>query len=335
MPISRITTVLAAAVGCLLVLGTLASRKHEGSVPRTPRRDALRIVSLAPSVTEILFALHAEDSLVGATDRCDFPADAARIERVGGFGSPNIETLLALSPDLVIASGLERSDTASLLQRSGIRVLDLQIRTFDELFEAIQKIGVATNSVDQAERIVAQMQDDIKTVERQHASPAPERRPRVFVEITDHPLITAGGVSFLDELIARAGGVNVAHELPQAYSRISPEKVIAWNPDVILVARMHRATNAAAELSSRIGWDQIDAIKKGRIISDIDPDLLFRPGPRLIDGVKALSARLHDMLDEPPKQAANRRVADSPPYCGPVAARTMHTPETPHVDCRQ
>ena len=100
------------------------------------------------------------------------------------------------------------------------------------------------------------------------------------MEIDSHPLTTAGGKSFLDDLIVRAGGVNVAHEISQAYSSINPEKVIEWNPDIIIVAQMGRTGDAAVQLSRRIGWADITAVKNGRVIADIHPDLLFRPGPR-------------------------------------------------------
>ena len=113
------------------------------------------------------------------------------------------------------------------------------------------------------------------------------------MEIEDHPLMTAGGTSFLDDLIVRAGGVNVAHEIPQAYTIINPEKVIEWDPDIIIVVKMGRPGDAAAQLSRRIGWADISAVKNKNVIDDIDPDLLFRPGPRLIDGVKTLAVRLH------------------------------------------
>ena len=105
--------------------------------------------------------------------------------------------------------------------------------------------------------------------------------------------MTANAGSFLDDLIARAGGVNVAHEISQAYTSVNPEKVIAWNPDIIVVARMGQPGDAAARLAQRIGWADIRAVKNRRVIDDINPDLLFRPGPRLIDGVKALAKHLH------------------------------------------
>jgi iron complex transport system substrate-binding protein len=247
---------------------------------------------LAPSVTEIIFALGAGELLVGATDHCDYPPEALRIERTGGFGTPNLETLLTLNPDLVIAAGFEREDIAEELRRSGIRVLDVRIRDFDELFRAIRQIGDAADRLRQADRVIARMRAELEAVATANGS-APRQRPKVFVEIADHPLMTAGRTSFLDDLIARAGGVNVAHEISQPYSSISPEKVVQWNPDIILVAWTGRPGEAAARLSGRIGWAEISALKNGRVIDDIHPDLLFRPGPRLIDGLKLLAARLH------------------------------------------
>jgi iron complex transport system substrate-binding protein len=253
----------------------------------------LRIVSLAPSVTEIVFALALGDSLVGATDHCDYPPAAKNIERVGGFGTPNVEKLLALNPDLVIAAGFEREEVADVLRQSGIRVLDVRIRNFEELFDAIRQIGKAVDRLQQAESVVARMRGELDSVTAQNDAIPRAQRPKVFVEIDSHPLTTAGGDSFLDDLIVRAGGVNVAHEISQAYSTINPEKVIEWNPDIIIVAQMGRPGDAAVQLSRRIGWADISAVKNGRIIADIHPDLLFRPGPRLIDGVKALAVRLH------------------------------------------
>ena len=264
-----------------------------------PSTAAPRIVSLAPSVTEVVFALGRGDLLVGATDRCDYPPEAMKIARVGGLGAPSVEKLLALNPGLVIAAGFEQPEVTEVLRRSGIRVLDLQLRNFEELFRAIRQIGDAVDRGRQAEGLVARMRAELEAVAAESGAGARRRRPKVFVEIGDHPLITAGGASYLDDLVVRAGGVNVAHGISQAYTNINPEKVIEWNPDIILVARMGRSGNAAVQLSRRIGWADISAVKHARVIDDIDPDLLFRPGPRLIDGVKALAVRLHEREGRP------------------------------------
>ena len=196
------------------------------------------------------------------------------------------------APTLVIAAGFERQEIDGVLRQAGIRVLDVRIRNFDELLVAIKQIGNAVGCPRQAENLVGQMRAELNAIAA--GSDAMARRPKVFVEIGEHPLMTAGGGSFLDDLIARAGGVNVAHEIPQPYPSISPEKVVEWNPDAIVVARMGRPGDAAARLSQRIGWAGIAAVKNGKVIDDIDPDLLFRPGPRLIDGVKAMAIRLHN-----------------------------------------
>ncbi len=263
----------------------------------------MRIISLAPNVTEILFALGLGDSIVGVTDRCNYPSAAARIERVSGFGTPNVETLLSLSPTLVVASGLARPELADVLRQSGARVLDVQpsgfISDFPAMFEAVRQIGAATGRGDEAAKLIATMQGELNAIASRFTHLEEPQRPRVFVEIEDSPLMTSGAGSFIDDLIHRGGGRNVAHEIEGGYPRIDPEKVVAWNPDVIIVAHADRPGEAVERLTKRIGWAEIAAVRNRRIIDDIDADLLFRPGPRLVEGVKALAERLHPSLPTP------------------------------------
>lgn len=262
-----------------------------------PAQGKLRIVSLAPNVTEILFALGLGENIVGATDRCDYPPAARSIPRVSGFGTPNIETLLALAPDIVVACGLEKPETLAVLRQSGIRVVNVQpkgfMAGFPELFDAIRAIGQATGRAAEAQALVSHMETELQAVAARVTAIEEVRRPRVFVEIDKSPLMTAGGGSFIDDLIARAGGRNVAHNIRSAYPRIDPEQVIAWDPQVILVAHADAPGEAAKRLAAQIGWSNICAVRQRRIIDDIDPDLLFRPGPRLVEGVTQLEERLH------------------------------------------
>jgi iron complex transport system substrate-binding protein len=259
--------------------------------------DKLRIVSLAPSVTEILFALGLAENIVGTTDSCDYPPEAKSIRHVSGFGTPNVETLLSVSPDMVIACGLEKPDILAVLRQSGVRVVDVQpkgpISGFPELFDAIRAIGEATGRAAEARAIVARMDLELQAVAARIAAIEEDQRPRVFVEIDKSPLMTAGAGSFIDDLIARAGGRNVAHGIQTAYPRIDPERVIAWNPEVVLVAHGGPPGEAAKRLARQIGWSNIAAVRQRRIIDEIDPDLLFRPGPRLVEGVTQLAERLH------------------------------------------
>ncbi len=257
----------------------------------------LRIVSLAPNVTEILFALDLGDQIVGVTDQCNYPPAAKGIERVSGFGMPNVEKLLALGPDMVIACGLEKPEITAAVRQAGVQVVDVQesgfISSFPELFAAVRRIGEATGRSAAAKQLVDHMQAELDAVAARVGRIDDARRVRVFVEIEESPLMTAGAGSFLDDLVSRAGGRNVAREISTAYPRIDPEKVITWNPDVILVAHRDRPGEAAERLARHIGWSEVAAVRNRRVIDDIDADLLFRPGPRLVDGVKALAARLY------------------------------------------
>ncbi|GAF93673.1 unnamed protein product, partial [marine sediment metagenome] len=177
--------------------------------------------------------------------------------------------------------------------RYGIEVLDLRIRNFRELFDALLEIGQATETLQRAEKIVEQMQAELKTIAERFKPIQLWQRPKVFVEIWYDPITTAGQASFIDEVITRAGGVNVAGNIKQPYPRVNPEKVIEWNPDVIVLCYMGQGGCPGAQLAGRIGWADISAIRKGRIIEDISSDIILRPGPRLIEGVKILAQHLY------------------------------------------
>jgi iron complex transport system substrate-binding protein len=275
------------AVLAILFAGAVCPRAVGAEKPR------LRIVSLAPSVTEILFALDVGDCLVGVTQFCDFPPAAKTIPRVGGFGQPNVEKLLSLAPDLVIATAFERKDVADALRKSGIRVLELKIGNFAELFEAIRKVGEAVGQPERAARKVEAMQAQLDAVAKRFAGVPRARLPRVYVEIWSDPIMTVGGKSFVDEVVTRAGGVNVAHDLDREYPAVNPEKVIEWNPDVILIGYMMDPKDAVLRLAARIGWADVKAVREGRVIADIPADDFLRPGPRLVEGVRLLAERLH------------------------------------------
>jgi len=253
----------------------------------------LRIVSLAPSVTEMLFILNLADSIVGVSNCCDYPTEAKKIESVGDFGSPNIEKLLALQPDMVITTGFDRDDDAKILRASGIEVLELKINSFHEMFEAMRKIGQITGKLRQAEEAVTAMQGELRAVRQKYSDVPNEQLPRVFVELWSDPMTTTGATSFIDEVIACAGGVNVAHDISQTYPCINPEKVIEWNPDIIIVCYMDGKGGIESQIKGRIGWAEISAVRNGQIIDDIQPDSFLRPGPRLIEGVKILAERIH------------------------------------------
>jgi iron complex transport system substrate-binding protein len=287
--ISGLTVVLA---GVLLLS---MERNREKEKAAASKSAGLRIVSLAPNVTEMLFALGLGDSLIGVTNYCDYPAAAKTITHVGGFIPPNIEKILDLHPDLVVVADFKRQDALALLRGSGIRTLNLTINSFDDMFVAFRQLGQATNHSRAAENLVSQMQAELRAIPIKYRfADLPEnRRPKVFVEIWSDPVTTVGRGSIIDELIRCAGGVNVAADLPGMYPKISPEQMIAWNPDDVFVCYMNSQAKLGARMASRIGWKDISAVKQNRIYGDIPRDLILRPGPRMIQGVKLLAERLY------------------------------------------
>ena len=274
---------------------------------RGPQRKVAgpRIVSLAPSVTEMIFSLGLGEQLIGATDCCDFPPAARGIPRVGGLGAPNLEKLLSLHPDLVIATDFQKKEYLDALQGAGIEVMMIQARTIQDVFDSFRRIAGRTGKADAAEGLVRDMERRLRDAAERYRDVPPSRRVRVYVEVGNNPIYTAGGSSFVDDVIARAGGVNVAHDLTQEYPKVSAEKVIAWNPDVIVLGRMVELGGGRSELAGRIGWDGIAAVRNNRVIDDFPPDLLLRPGPRLIDGVVELSKRFYPHSATASSGAAN------------------------------
>jgi iron complex transport system substrate-binding protein len=160
------------------------------------------------------------------------------------------------------------------------------------MFHALQQIGDATDKHQEAKAIVASLQNNLNRIHEQARRHSP---PRVFLELWDDPLTTVGQGSFVDDIISRAGGVNVAHDISHPHPRISAEKVIAWNPDVIIVAHMAREASPTAAIAHRIGWSDIQAVRQGHVICNISTDILLRPGPRLIEGVNVLAQRFNAM----------------------------------------
>jgi iron complex transport system substrate-binding protein len=285
---------LALAGLALVVVPTMCGR----SLPEASTEEGrVRVVSLSPSVTEMLFALDAGEAIVGVTEFCDYPPEAQAIERVGSFGKPNLERLLALSPDLVIATGIERRDAEELLRCADIRTLWVKTGNVSEVLDALREIGKAIGEPAKADEVTAAMQAELDGVAEEYGNIPPPRRPRVFAEVWHDPITTAGRGSFIDDLITRAGGVNVAREIDAPYPTVNPEKVVEWDPDVIVLGYMtqERARDAMAR---RIGWSNIKAVQTGRIVSDVPSDLFLRPGPRLTEGVKALARRIHGAAPE-------------------------------------
>ena len=241
-----------------------------------------RIISLAPSVTETLFALGAEAKLIAVTSYCDYPPETKTKEKIGDTQRPNIERIVALKPDLVIASTASQLEAfVRALENAGIPVYVSNPRNLEDALRSILAIGDITGAREQGEALTKQLQARIDQVRHRVAG---KTTPSVFVMLGAQPLITIGKGSFMTDLLTRAGGRSISETEASDYPQFSLETVIARQPEVIFL-------QAGEEpLPERLR--QTPAARQGRIYH-IDDDLLMRPGPRIVAGLEALAAKIH------------------------------------------
>jgi len=261
--------------------------------------ESLKIISLAPNITEMLFLLGVGDCVIARTDYCDYPPQALDIESIGTLAIANIEKVLSLDPDLLITPNTPDKEVRKLLTEAGIELLVIQSSNVHGMLGHLVSIGKAVGKPEIAAEVVADMQAELDTIAGQYKNIDKAKLPKVYLEISNDPLITVGGPSYINDVIRCAGGVNVADEISESYPCINPEKVIEWDPDVIVPCYMGDKSNIAEQMSRRIGWGNIAAIKGGRVIVDFPNDLIMRGGPRLIDGIKILSQHLHGNISTP------------------------------------
>jgi iron complex transport system substrate-binding protein len=255
--------------------------------------EAQRIVSLAPNHTEILYALGLGDRVVGVTEYCNYPPEATAKPKVGDFITIDLEQVVGLEPDLVLATTMHMAETVPALQERGITVFVLDPQSVVAVLESIQKIGQLTGRGDEAEALVADMQARIDAVQQKVQDAA---RPKVFWELGPE-LFTAGPGSFVDDLITVAGGENVAADADSPWPQLSVEAIVLRDPDVIVLAD-HNYGQTAEMVKERPGWEDIRAVKEGNIIEITDDDIVSRPGPRLVEGLEFLAKAFHPDLFE-------------------------------------
>lgn len=241
-----------------------------------------RIVSLAPSITEVLFALGLGDRIVGVTSFCDYPPEAAAKEKVGDTLRPSIERIVALRTDLVIAS------TASQLQQFVYNLDEVSIpvyvsdpRGVDGVLESIISIGELTGTTARARELTGELRGRVESVRTRLSG---KQRPRVLCILGGSPLITIGARSFITDLINQAGGQSISEDLAGDYPQYSLETAVAKRPEVIF--------NQTGEDGLPERLKETPAGRSGRVFH-IDDNLLLRPGPRIIDGLEQMALRLH------------------------------------------
>jgi iron complex transport system substrate-binding protein len=252
-----------------------------------------RIISLAPSNTEILFALDLGDEVVGVTMYCDYPAEALDKEKVGDYYGPDIEKMIALQPDLILATDFHRFDLIPALEQQGLAVFAVAPQTLDDVLESIQQIGEITGKEMEASQLVYEMTSKIEAVEEQTRDL--EQKPSVFYMTWHDPMWTVGRNTWIDDLINIAGGVNIFSENFESGAMVQIEWVILHNPEIIITSEWSYdwALNAT-ELAST------SASQTGRIHT-FDDDLAQRPGPRLVQGLDWFAYLIHPEIFEEPE----------------------------------
>jgi iron complex transport system substrate-binding protein len=249
------------------------------------KADDLVLVSLVPSVTEILFALGVGDQLRGVTTFCDYPEEALAIPKVGDFSNPSIERIVGIEPDLVFATIPEQQRTVENLINLGVRTEVVSPESIGDILLAIEQIGDWIGASSRAAEIVEEMSAQLGALEKRVRT---RKKPKVYVELDVNPLFTAGRGSFVNELLERAGGENIV-ESRMGYIAINAELIIARDPEVIVLTH----PGSGEDMASRAGWDVVSAVRNGRIVDDIDPNLIMRPGPRCVQGAVELFNRFY------------------------------------------
>jgi len=249
-----------------------------------------RIVSVAPNVTEILFALGLEDRLVGVSNYCQYPPEAKKIEKIGGYINPSLEKIVALRPDLVV--GIAEGDLRTFVDKlAGLNVPVYIANPRDalEVLTSIRKIGEVTFAPEPARRIVRSMEERIRNVQDKVQG---RPRPRVLHILDFNPLLSAGKGTFVDDLIRLGGGRNVAETATGKYPRFSMEEILVQDPEVILLASMKSGDPMVKQRRWWARWKTISAVKQGRVYV-LDSDLIHRPSPRMVEGLEQVAKAIH------------------------------------------
>ncbi|NTU71389.1 MAG: ABC transporter substrate-binding protein [Coriobacteriia bacterium] len=244
-----------------------------------------RIVSLAPANTEIAFALGLGDRIVGVTTYDDYPAEVKDIAKVGDFTTPNFEAIAAADPDLVLATTGVQADAIKKLESLGATVIAIDPQNLAGVYADIERVGKATGTSEKAATLVADMKDEVAAVQDAVSSATPVT---AFVEIAQNPLFTAGKGTLIDELVTLAGGKSVVTQ--DGYVAYSSEQVIKADPDVYLATK--GSMSNPAELAKRAGFSKLSAVKADRVFV-LDDNLVSRPGPRVVEGLKQIASFLH------------------------------------------
>jgi iron complex transport system substrate-binding protein len=253
-----------------------------------------RIVSLAPSLTEILYYLGLGERVVGVTNHCNYPPEAALKPKVGSYINLNVEMIISLGPDLVIGTvdGNERI-VVELLEQAGISVYVVNPRNVQEAVQTIAVLGKVCGVEEKGQSLANALSARVsRVVEKTEAL----SKPLVFLQIQLHPIMSVNSRTIHHDLIRLAGGRNMTADEPITYPRISVEEIIRRQPEIILISSMERGGRFEKAREDWLKWTSIPAVKNGRVYL-IDSDLIDRPSPRVVEGLENMARLIHPEIE--------------------------------------
>jgi len=259
------------------------------------RSVPVRIISLAPSITEMVYFLGLGDRLVGVTKFSYFPEEAKKKPNVGAYTDINIEKVIALNPDLVIATadGNKRGDV-EMLEQAGIPVYVVNPRRINQVLEAIERLGEICGVPDRAGRLVGYLRERVVRVVKAVET---KGRPRVLLVINVRPLMSVNRNTIHHDIIQLAGGWNMTGDQPITYPKLNMEEVIRRRPDVIIISSMKRGGEfEKARREWFLRWPALPAVREGHVYL-IDSDLIDRPAPRIVRGLEEMARLIHPEIE--------------------------------------
>jgi len=251
------------------------------------RSSEKRYVITSPEIAEIVCLMEGSTNIIGITEECNYPEYLQTIEVVGNFGKVDFEQIIELYPSVVFTAGLEQKALAAELIKLEIKVEIIHSKSIEEMLDSILKIGKIINKEKRSLFIVDSLRQTLSNI------PKSKRKPKVYLEIYNDPIMSVSDNSFVGQLIKLAGGKNIFEELPRDYSRIDAEKVINADPEIIILTYPGVSLN---EVKNRKGWEIISAVQNDRIytIEEVNPDLILRASPRAIMGIEELQKVFHE-----------------------------------------
>lgn len=315
---NTIFAILSALLALLLVTAISCApptTQPQDTEPSTPDQQAVRvtddigrtvimekvpekIVSLAPSNTEMLFALGLGEKVVGVTDFCNYPPETEQKAKVGGFDTPDIEKIVALDPDLILATSIHEREAIPALEDKGLTVLGVNPQNLNEILDSIEMVGKVTGKQEQASALVNDMKERINAVTSKTADL--EEKPRVLYVTWHDPLWSVGSGTLIHELITKAGGNNIFQDIT-GHKTVDIETVIERNPEVIIACTGHGgAKDKPLEWARTVELLEETAARQNNRIYQVNADLVSRASPRIAEGLEWMAYFIHPEIFSKP-----------------------------------